>query len=316
MKVSFVCAKGLETFIDPIANRLDLDNDFQVKKFYVSTPAEVIKAIHWGDVVWLEWANEIAAIATASGLIRKKKVIVRLHSYEVFGDYINEIDWSEVDLLISVADHIVDLAELVKSDLDECVNIETINNGVDINKFKLLNPDEGSRYNIGWVGDICYKKAPELALQIIAELGDEYVLNMAGRFIDLRYKHYMMSMVERMGLKNNVKFHGYIDIAESRFWALNDFCLNTSLHEGHPYSILEAMAQGAVPVIHNFIGSELFAVGFRWNVVSHAEESIRKMYSAQILNESKREIMRDALIERKWTFDDQFARIEQVIKEL
>ncbi|MCK4297085.1 MAG: glycosyl transferase family 1, partial [Candidatus Marinimicrobia bacterium] len=61
-KISFICAVGLDNFIDPII--AGLSNNYIVRKFIVKTQQEIYNAIDWGDVIWLEWANEVAIIAT------------------------------------------------------------------------------------------------------------------------------------------------------------------------------------------------------------------------------------------------------------
>ncbi|MCK4295306.1 MAG: hypothetical protein KAX28_01450, partial [Candidatus Marinimicrobia bacterium] len=102
-KISFICATGLDNFIDPIIT--GLSSDYMVRKFIVKTQQEIYNAIDWGDVIWLEWANEVAIIATNYKGIKDKKVIVRLHRYEAFTYSPKQINWSVINRLILVAPH-------------------------------------------------------------------------------------------------------------------------------------------------------------------------------------------------------------------
>lgn len=86
-KIVFLTVPGIGWgFIDNKVEALSLIYDV---KFVVSTDGEEIKeAVEWADIVWLEWANEMAVHVTNNvSSIKDKKVICRLHGYEVFSDY-------------------------------------------------------------------------------------------------------------------------------------------------------------------------------------------------------------------------------------
>ncbi len=80
-KVSVICMSGLDNFIDNIID--GLSDGYMVRKFIVKTEQDIFNAIDWGQIIFLEWANQSAVIATNYEGIKDKKVIVRLHSYEV-----------------------------------------------------------------------------------------------------------------------------------------------------------------------------------------------------------------------------------------
>ncbi len=61
-----------------------------------------------------------------------KKIICRLHSYEAFTSYIYEINWSNVDKVIFVAEHIKRLV-LSKIFIPQH-KVYVIPNGIDLNK--------------------------------------------------------------------------------------------------------------------------------------------------------------------------------------
>jgi len=42
----------------------------------------------------------------------------------------------------------------------------------------------------------------------------------------------------------------------NQFFEGKNYILSTSIHEGHPYNIMEAMARGIKPLIHNYCGSK------------------------------------------------------------
>jgi len=309
-KISFICLAGLDQFIDPIIE--GLSDNYIVRKFIIRTQQEVYNAIDWADIVWLEWCNQTAIMGTNYEGIKGKKVIIRLHSYEIFTDFPKQINWPVVDKLILVAPHIREILKIFIPDIEKKVKIEIIFNGIDLNSthWKKMQPG----YNIAWVGFINYKKNPQMALQILKKLTEglyntdkRYMLHVAGSFQDSRYKIYLEYMIKEMGLQNNVKFYGWIDDMRG-FWEDKNYLLHTSIHESFGYGIFEAMARGIKPVIHNFRGAkELYPKNVIFNTV---EEAVNKIMSKEY-NSGK---YRNWIIDKGWTLKNQLKQIKDIIK--
>jgi len=162
-KISVICLSGLDNFIDPIID--ELSDDYMVRKFIVKTKQDIYNAIDYGDVIWLEWANQSAIVATNYKGIKGKKVIVRLHSYEIFTDFPKQINWAVVDKLIFVAPHIRDILKELSPGIIDDVKTEVVYNGIDLDKIPFKKREAG--FNIAWVGYINYKKNPPMALQVM-----------------------------------------------------------------------------------------------------------------------------------------------------
>lgn len=104
-KIAVLCLPGLEAFLTDIVEYLK--KDYDVRTCYSKMTPELEAAIAWADIVWLEWANELAIELTQKvAALENKKVIVRLHSYEALSGYVQKIKWSVVDVIIFVANHI------------------------------------------------------------------------------------------------------------------------------------------------------------------------------------------------------------------
>ena len=308
-KVSVICMSGLDNFIDNIID--GLSDGYMVRKFIVKTDKEIYNAIDWGDIIWLEWANQSAIIATNYERIKDKKVVLRLHSYEVFTDYPKQINWDVVDRLIFVAPHIRDILDEMSPGIVEKVKSEVIYNGVDIEKIPFKEREPG--YNVAWVGYINYKKNPQMALQVIKKLVDinkRYKLHIAGLYQDLRYKIYLEHMIKEMGLQDNVIFYGWIDDMES-FWKDKNYLLHTSLHEGHSLAVNEAMARGVKPVIHNFRGArELYPIDWLFNTIDEAVNTFRAWDYNTLSDRNTRQY----IIDKGWTLENQLKEIRKVIE--
>jgi len=312
-KISFICLAGLDQFIDPIVE--GLASDYIVRKFVIKTPKELYNAIDWGDIIWSEWANEAAIFGTNYKGIKNKKVIVRLHSYEVFMDFTKQINWPVVDRLIFVAPHIREILKEFIPGIEEKVKTKIVHNGIDLDKTTFQKRKPG--HNIAWVGFINYKKNPQMALQILKKLVDidkGYKLHVAGSYQDSRYKIYLEYMIKEMGLQDNVKFYGWIDDME-KFWEDKNYLLHTSIQEGHSYAIMEAMARGIKPIIHNFRGAK--------ELYSNVDSSLRVLFNTVeqaadkiMIKEYYSKMYRDWIIDRGWTLQNQLKEIRKIIEEL
>jgi len=310
-KLSVICLAGLDQFIDPIIE--GLANDYIERKFVVKTPQELYNAIDWGDIIWFEWANEVAIFGTDYGKIKGKKVIIRLHSYEIFTDFTKRINWTTVDRLIFVAPHIKGILKEFLPDIEKKVKMDIVYNGIDLDKTPFQEREPG--YDIAWVGFINYKKNPQMALQILKKLTDidkRYILHVAGSYQDSRYKIYLEYIIREMGLQDNVIFHGWIDDMEE-FWKDKNYLLHTSIQEGHSYAIMEAMARGIKPIIHNFRGAkELYRTTDIFNTIEEAVNIITARFS----NTGICLLNRNWVIDKGWTLENQLKKIRNIIREI
>ena len=314
-KISILCAAGLDQFIDPIIEGLSVD--YTVRKFIIRAQQDIYNAIDWANIVWLEWANEVAIIGTNYEGIKDKKVIIRLHSYEVFMDFTKRINWPVVNRLIFVAPHIRGILKEFIPGIGEKVKTEIVYNGIDLDKTTFQ--ERGPGHNIAWVGFINYKKNPQMALQILKKLTEglyntdkRYILHIAGSYQDSRYKIYLEYIIKEMGLQDNVIFYGWIDDMED-FWKDKNFLLHTSIQEGHSYAIMEAMARGIKPIIHNFRGAkELYcnkdsSLRVLFNTVEQAADKI-------MIKEYYSKMYRSWIINKGWTLEKQLKNLREIIE--
>ena len=310
-KIGFVCLAGLDQFIDPIIE--GLTNDYITRKFIIRTQQEIYNAIDWADIVWLEWCNQTAIIGTNYEEIEGKKVIIRLHSYEVFSDFPKQINWPVVDKLILVAPHIREILKIFIPDVEKKVKIEIVSNGIDLDSIKYREMQLG--HNIALVGFINHKKNPQMALQILKKLTEglyntdkRYILHVAGSFQELRYKIYLEYMIKEMGLQDNVKFYGWVDDMND-FWKDKNYLLHTSTFESFGYGIFEAMARGIKPIIHNFRGAkELYP---KYAIFNTIEGAVNIITNENYYSKS----YRNWIIDKGWTLKNQLKQIKDIIKE-
>jgi glycosyltransferase involved in cell wall biosynthesis len=234
-----------------------LERHFDVR-FHAFPPGpELEAAIHWADIVWLEWCWDHAAWATTSGVLGGRPCVVRLHSIEALQtDYPARVDWARVDALVTVGD---DIDALVHERFPATAAAGArlvISNGIDLDRFRPGSPDPR---RIAWVGHVEPKKNPMLMLQVMHALRRHdagHSLHVAGAFTDLRTLRYLRAMATKLGLDGCVRFDG--QVADMAAWyADKGVLLSTTMYESFGLNIGEAMAVGAFPVVHAFPGAEL-----------------------------------------------------------
>ncbi|MEJ5229437.1 MAG: glycosyltransferase [Pseudothermotoga sp.] len=272
-KIAFLCLPGLDNFLKDIVETLSLVYDV---KLVVSTDGKTIaEAIKWADIIWLEWANELVVEVTNKIDKGRKRILCRLHGYESLRkDLLNSIKWNKIDRVIFVARNVLDTT-LQNCEAVRNSNIRLIHNGLDLNRYKFDIRRPGP--NIAFAGFFNYKKNPVLAVQILkklSEIDSRYNIQWAGEIQDERMYRYILYILNKMRIEKNFSFVGWKKDID-RFLEDKNFFLSTSIHEGYGVAILEAVAKGIKPVIHNFyIAEEFYPKEWIFNTVDEAVEMI------------------------------------------
>lgn len=127
--IAILCLPGLEGFLKDIVAHLS--KDYLVKTCYSGAIAELEDAINWADLVWLEWGNQLATELTQKvPSLAEKKVLLRIHSYEVLSGFLPQINWNAINDVIFVAQHIKAIAIKQVPNLAELVDIHIVANGI------------------------------------------------------------------------------------------------------------------------------------------------------------------------------------------
>jgi glycosyltransferase involved in cell wall biosynthesis len=317
-KLAVICAKGLDNFLDWIE---PLKPFYDVRLFPVTNEQELNEATLWAGpkgILWLEWCNDVAVYVTnqaRKSMWDSRRIIIRLHSYEVFERYPKQVAWDKVNDIVFVADHVKDIFTELQGKLPDKVKTHVIPNGVDIDNIKLV--EDRDPHQIAVVGSINYKKNPQMVLQIINQLTiirGAYKIEWAGAYQDLRYKVYLENMLKEMGIEYAVKFYGHIEDMNA-FWQGKGALLHTSIHEGHSYAIMEAMARGIPVFIHNFRGArDLYPAHQTFNSVQEAVEEIIDFLNYEGMPPLEGQKARNYVIKKGWTLKAQVENIKAMLE--
>lgn len=305
-KVVFFVKRGMDTFLVDIIN--SLSKDYNVKQILINK-SEDFKLIdtwmQWADVAWFEWCDELVIYASKLPIAWDKKIICRVHSYEVFTSYPKEVKWEVIDKIIFVAKHVCDFA----IDNFNITNGKTIviPNGVNLNNWRFRK--KGAGFNIAYVGYINYKKGPMLLLHTFKAIFDKdsrYKFYIAGKFIDNRDILYFQQTVKEFGLETNFFFEGWQDNLDE--WLDDkDYILCTSIFESQNMSVMQSMSKGIKPIIHNFVGAkQVYNEKYIWNTM---EEAIKMITSNEYNSSEYRKFIED-----NYSLDKQMNSIRCLIR--
>ncbi len=307
LRISVLCAEGLDNFIDDIVR--ELSHDYWIRKFIIKNTNQIQSAIDWGEIIWLEWANEVAIAASKYRNIKDKKVIIRLHRYEAMSNMPISIDWNNISFLLFVSPGVMKIFNDRFGQLLKTTQLRVLHNGVDLSRYKFEKREKG--YNIAYVANMNLRKNPHLLLQIaykLKQIDPKYKIHAAGAVQDVYYTYYFKYMIKEMNLQDNVVLYGWVDDMES-WWEDKDYVLSTSIHEGLPYNIMEGMAKGFKPIIHNFYGSkQIFLPETIFNTVDEAVELItEEKYESEKYRK---------FIEDNYTLREQIRNIKLILNSL
>ena len=256
-RVAVLCLPGLETFLTHIVEFLQ--SRYEVRTCYSNDNAAIESAVRWADLIWLEWANQLAEVLTQrEGLLEGKRVICRVHSYEVLDAYLPRVNWSKITKTIFVAPHVLDIARRLYPRMMDVTSTVVIPNGVDLDKFSYKERAPG--YTLAVVGHVNSKKNPSLWPEIMHQLvriDDRYRIKIAGAVQEVRYGLYLEHAFKCLGLEKHVQYFGHVENIAKWFESENvNYLLTTSIFESFGYGIAEAMAMGYRPLINYFPGAD------------------------------------------------------------
>jgi len=182
------------------------------------------------------------------------RYIVFVRSYEIFFGYVNKVAWKNINDVIFVN---WEFYNEFKPKLEPFgCRVHYLPNAIDLEKWK--KQDHAKGFNVAMVANLSHKKGVDLIPQFLYKLVQEdkrYFLHIAGRKDESRHVIYMQHLLEEMGLLENYKLYGKVDNVQE--WLKDkDYLFTCSVTEGCPNNVIEAMALGIKPIIHNWIGAK------------------------------------------------------------
>lgn len=207
-----------------------------------------LQKINGADVFLFGWADQMAVGMTNRYPKLADKYVVFVRSYELFSGIWSKIDWKKVDDVIFISKSFYDEYSCQVPYRTHCMP-----NAIDLKEWKL--PKKQPTKNIAMVANLSHKKGINLIPHFVDTLPEDYSLYIAGREDEYRHMRYVKHMLKVMGLEYRVKFEGHVDNIQEWFKD-KSYLFTCSVTEGHPNGVMEAMACGLKPLIHNWAGAD------------------------------------------------------------
>jgi len=274
-KIAILVQGGNDKFLALIRDWFE--KRYEVRVIKGNNREKIREALSWADLTWVEWVQDLAV--DVSKMPRKGKLVMRLHSFEAYTSLPSLVAWQNVDALIVVAPHVIDVLRLRIPDLADLAQIFVLPNCIDTDRFDIpANKTRTGR--IAFVGQLRHTKNLPLLLQCFAsahQADPALTLHLAGEYDGgelevMELALYINHMTHAMGLEGAVVLHRHVeDVAD---WLKDkDALISASIRESFGYNIGEAMSCGVRPAIHNFPGaSSIFPPELIFNTVDQCRD--------------------------------------------
>ena len=266
LRALMCCVTGSDTFVDRLIQ--GLLPRIQITKLVSGQLNDFLGAMRDYPVIWLEWGDDLAIHLTnrEKSALANKRVILRIHRFELFNGKAAMIDYSCVDDLILVCNYMRDMLLKAKPEIARQVKrIHVIPNGVDLEAYRPGAARSG--HDIGFVGYLALRKAPMVlmhAFETLHRADPRFRLHIAGKFQDSQIEHACRGFITANELHDKIKFHGWVEDVAAWLHDM-DYVISTSLSESQGLGIQETMATGCAPLIYNFPEAEsIYPREFLW----------------------------------------------------
>ena len=254
MKIAFISENM--NFCKPILNELKKYHEVSVFKFSQEVNLErYARLLHWADLIYCEWSDHLLQVASWMAP-PEKKIVARIHRYEVYSKLLHEIRWQNVDLLISniASNHIIERFKRQIEDLPK--KIIVLPDGVDLKLWKFRQREFKKPYQMCIVGNIIPRKGVYELIRMFSTLPEkDFELNIVGKRWPEYYEN-CREIIEELGIENRVKFWDHMEQnVLSKFFGKMHIIVSNSRDEGNHTVIKEGMATGLYPVVNAWRGA-------------------------------------------------------------
>jgi len=232
-----------------------IEQRFQAEFSHARTYEEAASVLQWCDIAWFDGGGDMVVEATRSR--EAGRTIVSLRRSDVNGAWIENVRWENVDMLMQIGSSAVEKA-LVEHvpDIRNRTRLVIMGPAVNLNRFAFRQRSVGK--HLACMGPLSLETNPAFLIQCMQKLhyiDSDYRLSFAGRFESPVLEQYLRHMVETLGLTNVVSFMP--DPIDANAWlADKHFIVSGGMGESQTQMLLQGMAAGLKPVIHNFPGAQ------------------------------------------------------------
>jgi hypothetical protein len=285
-----------------------VEQRFQTEFSAARTLTEAMPILQWSNIAWFDGGGDM--VVEASRDPQGGKIIVSLRRSDVRGDWVRQVRWENVDILIQLGSRAVEDALLEHvPDIRNRTRLAVIPHGVDLNRYMCRQRSRGK--NLACLGCLSLETNPAFLLQCLQKLhyiDSGYRLSFAGRFESPALEQYVRHMVQTLGLADVVSFTSYP--GDLNAWlADKHFVVSCGMGEDQVEMLLAGMAVGLKPVVHNFPGAEtLFPSECLFNI---SEE-----FCDQVIGRQYDSLAYRRFVEDRYPIAEQLKQVNGILAQL
>lgn len=304
-RIAFFCGADGQSLPGEIAEFIK--QRFETQFFKGQTEEEIYELMKNSDIAWFEWCAEAAEVLR---LPKVCKNIVSIDCLESHHDQLSRLQWENVDALITIGNSSVRDTMLEQvPDIENRTRLVTVPSAVNLDKFKFIDRRRGK--NLACTDHLNVRKNPMFLIQCMQKLhyiDPEYKLFLAGTSQDRTLEQYIRHMVRELDLADVVFFDGRQEDVNS--WLQDKhYIVSCSIEETRCTGLLEVMACGLKPVVHNSPGtSQIFPSQFLFDI---AED-----FCEQICSDAYQPQDYRRFVEENYSLKNQLSKINEVLIQL
>ena len=288
-----------------------------------------VELLEWADVVFCEWCVH-GMVWLTRHLPSQTKLICRLHSFEAYGPWPLLVDWSRVDHLTFVADHIKEyLDESLSLSQFKNLTLSTVTPAHPVEDF-ILEKHQDAAKSLGMMGYNNSNKNPLFALRILKKLTEadpEWKLRLVGHDwsgkalteSEEKYRDDFYQFIEDHQLTAHVIFDDWTYDVQN--WLQNvGFMISASTREGTHEAIAQGMSSGAIPVVKKWPlslrwkGAERrYPTALLFDTPDEAAQQILQISNEESLSEKSAQFTEEA--KQRFTPEIVVSQISEIIRE-
>lgn len=306
-KVGFVCPRQEDAGF-PAELYKYIEHRFPVRLLEGQSSEQLTDLLDWSDVCWLEGCTDL--ITQVSKMPKACKNVLRVDLSEADSTWLKQVEWHNIDVLIVAGSpRVKDLILTQIPNLQSRTQLVTIPYGIDLDKFTFTHKPRGK--NLACLGDLDMSRNSMFLLQCMQKLhyiDPEYKLFFAGAFESPMLRQSIEHMVQALNLVDVVFFEGRQQDMDA--WLQDkQYIVSGSVTESQYMGVLEGMACGLKPVIHNFPGADdLLPPEFLFNI---SEEFCEQVLSDEYEPQRYREF-----VEANYPLKQQLIRVSDVLTHI
>jgi glycosyltransferase involved in cell wall biosynthesis len=272
-------------------------------------PDDMKALFEWADIIFFEWLTG-STVWLINWVPHHKKVIARLHSYELTTSAPLKVDWGKIDSLICVSDHNLNRLEEVLNLKDYGCKAFVLPNLFEHSSFNTPKTSTAMR-TLGLCGYGRMNKRPDLALdllQLMLRRDPTWKMHFLGSEPDLaEEREYFESFFDNAKpflQRGTLKITSWTDAPADWFKEVG-VILSCSNREGTHESCREGIASGALAVVRkwpwsaNYGGnSATFPDSFLWDTMEEAANYLSSFRSIEEM-ESRGLIEKQTFLQRE-----------------